>query len=45
MYIINKETNRIEKIESTTFKQLGFTFWLLTNTVLIVFNSTNSCLI
>lgn len=24
MYIINKETNRIEKIESTTFKQLGF---------------------
>ena len=24
MYIINKETNRIEKIESTTFKKLGF---------------------
>lgn len=24
MYIINKETNRIEKIEPTTFKQLGF---------------------
>jgi hypothetical protein len=24
MYIINKETNRIEKIESTTFKQIGF---------------------
>lgn len=24
MYIINKETNRIEKIESATFKQLGF---------------------
>ena len=24
MYIINKDTNRIEKIESTTFKQLGF---------------------
>ena len=24
MYIINKETNRIEKIESTTFKHLGF---------------------
>jgi hypothetical protein len=24
MYIINKATNRIEKIESTTFKQLGF---------------------
>lgn len=24
MYIINKSTNRIEKIESTTFKQLGF---------------------
>ena len=24
MYIINKEANRIEKIESTTFKQLGF---------------------
>jgi hypothetical protein len=24
MYIINKEFNRIEKIESTTFKQLGF---------------------
>lgn len=24
MYIINKTTNRIEKIESTTFKQLGF---------------------
>ena len=24
MYIINKETNRIEKIETATFKQLGF---------------------
>ncbi|MBL8025262.1 MAG: DUF4268 domain-containing protein [Fibrobacteres bacterium] len=24
MYLINKETNRIGKIESTTFKQLGF---------------------
>lgn len=24
MYIINKNTNRIEKIESTTFKELGF---------------------
>jgi hypothetical protein len=24
MYIINKQTNRIEKIESTTFKHLGF---------------------
>lgn len=24
MYIINKESNRIEKIESTTFKKLGF---------------------
>ena len=24
MYIKNKGTNRIEKIESTTFKQLGF---------------------
>ena len=24
MYIINKSTNRIEKIESATFKQLGF---------------------
>ena len=24
MYIINKNTNRIEKIESTTFRQLGF---------------------
>ena len=24
MYIINKETNRIEKIESATIKQLGF---------------------
>jgi hypothetical protein len=24
MYIINKETNRIEKIETSTFKQLGF---------------------
>lgn len=24
MYIINKETNRIKKIEPTTFKQLGF---------------------
>lgn len=24
MYIINKATNRIEKIETATFKQLGF---------------------
>ena len=24
MYIINKESNRIEKIKSTTFKQLDF---------------------
>ena len=24
MYIINKESNRIEKIETATFKQLGF---------------------
>lgn len=24
MYIINKEANRIEKIETATFKQLGF---------------------